>query len=178
MKSEMSLKALLALMASATVLLLAILAGTGLFEFKRMTDDVAQNHVMVEQLARFNNAIQSANLHFKIQVQDWKNILLRGNDAGMYAKYTQAFDSEDAQVDALLKEAVEEARRTGLPFEPVVAMLNEHTQLRTNYLDALNQFHQDDPAAGKKVDALVRGVDRALTSNMETLSQQIGIQFA
>src|SRR3954465_9108777 len=34
---------------------------------------------------------RGAQVEFKIQVQEWKNILIRGNDPALLERYTQAF---------------------------------------------------------------------------------------
>ena len=39
-----------------------------------------------------------AQIHFKRQVQEWKNILLRGHEAGLYDKYYSQFEKEEKLV--------------------------------------------------------------------------------
>ena len=45
-------------------------------------------------------AARQAQIDFKVQVQDWKNILLRGQDPADLAKYTDQFHAQEAKVKA------------------------------------------------------------------------------
>ena len=54
-------------------------------------------------LADSINLARSAQLNFKEQVQEWKDILLRGNDPGAFQKYSDQFTQREAAVDQDLR---------------------------------------------------------------------------
>ena len=172
-----SMSAQFRLLGIATCLALAVLAGTGLRQLSQMADHVEQGLQQVTHQSQINNAIQTANLHFKIQVQDWKDILLRGNDPEAYAKYWKAFTSEENTVNNWLDKAATASSAAGMDGNLVSQLHASHDQLGSRYRDALQQFKAKDPNAGKTVDKLVKGMDRELTGNLEKMATGIETQF-
>ena len=104
---------------------------------------------------------------FRVQVQEWKNILIRGHDEEQRIKYVKAFDEKGREVAALAGTlsttlADPEARQLAKDF------LAQHTTLESNYRAALEQF----AASGydtQQGDALVKGMDRELGKTLEAL---------
>ncbi len=103
---------------------------------------------------------------FRGQVQEWKNVLLRGHDEALRQRHLQAFDDEGKLVEKLA---------TGLATSPDVrtrdmaqAFSALHAQLQKDYHAALEAFAEAgyDPSAG---DSLVRGKDRPVAAALDAL---------
>jgi methyl-accepting chemotaxis protein len=151
--------------------LLALLA-VGIGGFQALDSSNAANAAAMAQSATVTDAVDAARdaeVQFKIQVQEWKNILLRGGDPEQFKKYSAGFNKHaDAtraklqQVNALLERL---ALRTPLIDEALVA----HGTLRTNYLLALKEYDGAKPDSYKVVDALVKGMDREPTKKLDEI---------
>lgn len=115
-----------------------------------------------------------AQVHFKKQVQEWKNILLRGADDADLAKYTRQFKAEERAVqeatEALLAvlPVESEAGRAALSFQA------EHRLLATRYEAGLRKF-VDDRKDPFRVDRSVRGIDREPTALLDDVVAGVGL---
>ena len=133
-------------------------------------------HALGESLAATGEAYSAANharsaqVSFKKQVQEWKNVLLRGWDAEMYARYWRQFEAEERTVRESLASLRTSFVAQGLATAGVDTLLASHRQLGVRYRAALAAgFDPADPLSIRRVDAAVRGMDRAPTDGMDTL---------
>ncbi len=132
----------------------------------------ARSTVAMNQSGILKDAIDTARgaqVEFKIQVQEWKNILIRGNDPAQLEKHTAAFKksaattrSELAKVDALLAKL---SLATPLVGEADKAI----EELQKNYLSALEQYDGANVESAKVVDGLVKGMDRPPTKKIDDI---------
>lgn len=110
-------------------------------------------------------------LDFKKQVQEWKDILLRGHNPEDLAKYTQQFHAKEEAVRTGAKELslqVEDAQARQL----LQQFLQAHEVLSQKYQAAYDTY-----VAGnfdfKAADKLVRGQDRAPTDLFDKVAQRL-----
>ena len=117
---------------------------------------------------------RNAQVEFKIQVQEWKNILLRGNDAAQFDKYSKAFvkggETTRAELKKLKGLLVKLDLNTPLDDE-AIATQNE---LVTRYMAALEKYDHANPESAHVVDALVKGMDREPTKKIDDIVAFIG----
>ncbi len=115
--------------------------------------------------------IQAANVSFKTQVQEWKNILIRGNDTDSFNKYLKGFDEAENTVKQTLSTIVAEMTQDNSALaSEFTLLLNKHSEMGQKYRTALNQFDKEDMESGKKIDKLVKGMDRATTEDITRLA--------
>jgi methyl-accepting chemotaxis protein len=132
----------------------------------------AKSAIAMEQAATLANAIDTARgaqVQFKIQVQEWKNILVRGSDPAQLEKYTAAFKKSGAETQAELKQVNAILAKLGLRTPLVDEALKAHEELGANYLGALAKFDSAGADSYKVVDGLVKGMDRAPTKKIDDI---------
>lgn len=110
---------------------------------------------------------------FQGQVQEWKNILLRGNDPELYEKYLGAFKKRNAEVTKSLSNMRGQAEELGFPTEELDTLLVSYSKLHAGYLEALKSYNPAHATAGQETDKLVRGIDRDATEAMNKLAQDM-----
>ncbi|MBC3453484.1 methyl-accepting chemotaxis protein [Pseudomonas mosselii] len=149
--------------------LLAILL-IALVCFQFLSSSVRGYAELVDGPLRASQLIDEANLQFKIQVQEWKNVLLRGRQPAELDKYWQQFQAREQQVQQLLGQLIDSS-------EPALrARLEQlkasHRQLGSAYAQGRQAFLAagGDPVAG---DLAVKGVDRATSDQMSALVEQL-----
>jgi methyl-accepting chemotaxis protein-1 (serine sensor receptor) len=119
---------------------------------------------------------RSSQVEFKIQVQEWKNILLRGNDADNFKRYSDAFVKSGKQVQGELHKLEGLLGKLKLATPLVAEAARMHEELVANYLQALQQYDPANPDSARIVDGLVKGLDRAPTRKIDGIVDFIGEQ--
>jgi len=118
--------------------------------------------------------VDEANLQFKIQVQEWKNVLLRGKDAASLQKYWAQFEEQEAKVDDKLQALATLAGQLQDPglAQAVATLRQEHGALGQAYRRGKAEFEAAgaDPYAGDKA---VKGIDRAASEQMSQLVDRL-----
>ena len=105
-------------------------SAAGLWGIQRLSQAIGvYEHTLRDEIAQ-ERAVADLQLHFKVQVQEWKNVLLRGKDEAARAKYWAAFGKEEqavkrgqkiAEMGSTDAERVQlhfEIRKQGKPIDP------------------------------------------------------------
>jgi methyl-accepting chemotaxis protein len=124
------------------------------------------------QIAAVDDA-RSAQVHFKRQVQEWKDILLRGQDPEQFAHYQHNMATEEARVIEELSQLRETMQKLGGVQAPIEALQRTHAELGQRYREALRHYDPTQANAAQVVDKLVKGIDRPATDGFDTLVEQI-----
>jgi methyl-accepting chemotaxis protein len=157
---------------SATIILL--LSAAGMFALDRTLSSEIDTAVTTgEKSAALIADARSAHVNFQRQVQEWKNVLIRGNNPELYEKHFKAFQERADDVQKGLDATEQKLRDSGMQGELAAELKRNHAEMLQKYLTALESFDRNDPETGKKVDELVRGVDRATSSNFDKLIDSV-----
>ncbi len=116
---------------------------------------------------------RKSQLDFKVQVQEWKNILIRGGIDKDFEKHNRAFENASRAVSGDLKELAPVLKEIGLTTQSVDKAVSEHEVLNRKYIEALKQYNPADPLRTETVDNLVRGLDRAATDHIDDIVKEV-----
>lgn len=170
MLSNLSLKFKIMLLSGLIILGLFTLGLSAYLQLSQYSQIVADGAVHIQRRSDILANIEKASIGFKSQVQEWKNILLRGNDPAKYEKYFSGFTKEEEEFETHLSAALKLQKEEGGAVDVFQALLAEHHKLGQNYREALKSFDPKDNDAGKKVDRLVTGMDRETSQQMDDLA--------
>lgn len=154
--------------------LLILLAG--IFYFLQVKQGLERYQQLLSQELTFEREINLINSDFKTQVQEWKNVLLRGADATRLTRHWQSFMAEETRVQqrsqALLAQMPNSETR-----QLVQRFQQAHQQMGREYRSGREAFIASgfDPVFG---DQVVTGIDREPSALLLQASEQLAQRAA
>lgn len=173
MFNNLTIRGKMTMLAIASLLLLALLSVAVYLMQQNLTSEIDTAVVTGQDSTKAVADARAAHVDFQRQVQEWKNVLIRGNDAELYEKHRKAFEERAQKVQTGLTAAEKDMVAIGMPNTLAVQLQKDHADMLSKYLEALKTFDAADPETGKKVDVLVRGVDRATSANFDKLIDEL-----
>jgi methyl-accepting chemotaxis protein len=159
---------ILAMLSASLVLVLLI----ALACFHFLSSNVQAYRGLLDGPLQGSQLIDQANLQFKVQVQEWKNVLLRGKQPADRDKFWGQFEEQERQVQATLGR-LGDVRGIDPALKSRIDLLKqEHRTLGIAYRKGRDAFvaANGDPVAG---DQAVKGVDRAASEQMTELVTEL-----
>lgn len=116
--------------------------------------------------------INTLTIDFKIQVQEWKNVLIRGHDANNFKKYWERFEKKEADIHKHAQSLLDNANPESETYQIIVRFLKAHETMGQQYRKGLEQFKSNnfDPKVG---DRAVSGIDRQPTKLLEQAAESL-----
>ncbi|WP_426206900.1 methyl-accepting chemotaxis protein [Pseudomonas sp. TWP3-1] len=169
MSVQKSLKGQILALLSGSLLAILLIA---LACFHFLSNGVQSYGQLIEGPLRTSQLIDEANLQFKVQVQEWKNVLLRGKQPADLAKYWSQFEDRQRDVQGILGELANQKGIEPALKTRIERLREEHRQLGTAYQKGRDAYVAAgaDPTAG---DVAVKGVDRATSDQMSALVSEL-----
>jgi methyl-accepting chemotaxis protein len=135
--------------------------------------DVTTNMRAPRALLEAVDTARTAQVHFKRQVQEWKDLLLRGQERAQFEHYLDNFKREEARVQELLASLKQQAARLDFSVPDIDRLERVHAELGVRYREALTRFDPAQLASTHVVDQLVKGMDREPTDAMDAVVARI-----
>ncbi len=131
-------------------------------------DLAAQSHNAIESV----DTARLAQVTFKKQVQEWKNILLRGEDEEKLAKYIKGFSEEESNVRIQLEKLKQITSNPSLGTQ-IDAFLAGHQTMGEKYRQGLEAYKQAVSEKYKVGDKAVKGIDRQPTDDLDKIVETV-----
>jgi methyl-accepting chemotaxis protein len=149
---------------------LSVLVGvaSGGFLFYRLESIVASYERLFTHDVQDQDAARQMQVTFKKQVQEWKDMLLRGHDPARLAKYSANFEKESGGVRKLAAQLQQSIQSDGARAL-MDQFIQAHEAMSATYSRAQQVFAQSKGTAQAKADAMVSGQDRAPTDLIDQL---------
>ena len=116
---------------------------------------------------------REAQVHFKKQVQEWKNVLLRGHVEKDYDKYLSQFIEEERVTRQKVSELISRLDPVSQPSLLANQFLTTHFELGIKYREALQVYFDTKRHNHIATDKAVRGIDRPPTDLLDTVAELV-----
>lgn len=112
---------------------------------------------------------------FKTQVQEWKNVLLRGHDEKDRNKYWSRFQEREAEITRAINALLANESVSDKAKQDIRAFLKAHAVMAEKYREGYQAFIDAgfDPKVG---DSFVRGIDREPAELLSEIANEIAGQ--
>ena len=159
-----------------TLCLTAGLLASGTLAWEARRERAAMQDVMHHDLEARRLATMTA-VRFKRQVQEWKDILLRGYEPHALVKYTDAFERESRAVRATI-DTLRGTTADPAALALATRFINAHRTMGDRYAAALAVFRRADGRDPVTTDRMVQGQDRGATAVLDTLGDVLTARAA
>ena len=152
---------------------IVLVGGYGLYGISTASARLQKSLDTEEQILKAVDAVRKAQIHFKIQDQEWKNALLRGSSRVDFEKHMATFNLEQRVVQALLQVAKRAIAELGVEAAAVDSIAKRHEEFGERYLAAAKQYDGKKEGSAFLVDRLVLDGDRVLNEELDHLDATI-----
>jgi len=147
----------------------ALLIGLWIYNSDQLISNFDTQVVAQAEVTELVKQSRFTQLHFKKQVQEWKNILLRGHNASDYEKYYQQFTDEENLTHRAATKLLPFLGEMPAAKDQLQQFINSHLKLSQQYQLALQKHDNTEVNWQISVDKMVRGIDREPTDMLDQL---------
>jgi methyl-accepting chemotaxis protein len=169
LKISTKLMALLGMLLAAVV----IVSVVGNFALRQGNERAAENLTEALDVLHAVNSGNRAQVAFKVQVQNWKDLLLRGHDQKDYDNYLVQFKDRDEAFRKEMDALKTRTAKLGLATSAIDEAVKAHDQLDQDYRTALESFQMAKAETSAVVDRQVRGKDRPLDEKLAKIVEEL-----
>ena len=173
MFKNLSVAAKIYLLTGGLIALLALTIVAAYVVGSSVINDLSNAATTGAQATKLVDTARESQVSFQRQVQEWKNILLRGRSVEDYDRYLAQFNAQNEIVTKQLTRVNEEMRTAGLDLSLLDSIKATHSSLMPKYISALKLYDRANENSYHLVDTAVRGIDRDTSASLDKLVDTI-----
>lgn len=174
---EVKIKTQISLTQIIFFVFLISIAFFGIYSLKKTSQSMNMTLNHTKSLEEIIRNSMSAQISFKKQVQEWKNILLRGNNPEEYIKYFNNFEREELAVRNYLAVLPRNLKKNNIESQEIEEIIRLHFNLGSVYRKALENYAQKNSQSAFIVDKIVQGIDREIDMKLSLFLDKIQKQI-
>ncbi|MCD2347761.1 methyl-accepting chemotaxis protein [Clostridium guangxiense] len=158
------------------ILTIVITLTLGTFSWISMSNLIENSNYNLKTVSEYTTLVdtsRSAQVHFKKQVQAWKDLLVRGQDSKAYNQYFKEFQNEHTKVLDELEKVRALMKKNKLDTSLLDDSITTQNDMYNKYMEAIKNYNSNNVESYKIIDNMVKGIDRVPTDNMDKLVKQI-----
>ncbi len=143
-----------------------------------MSSVVDKYEDIVHTDVKYSSQIATLNVDFKIQVQEWKNTLIRGKSTEQRDKYWGRFNSRADKIQAEYEELLPLIGNEHPAYDDLAAFARSYPPMISAYRDGYQAFVDagfDIPVGDKAVSGIDREPSKRLTEAVKKMSTQFDL---
>ena len=116
---------------------------------------------------------RKTELYFELQVQDWKNVLLRGDDKAQFDEHWNDLVAYTDKINANIQELKEELEREGVETETLKKLRSVYAELTAEYSKAIKEYSPQDLSSIRAVDNHIKNMTQAPIKYMDAMVEEL-----
>lgn len=152
-------------------LLILILGGASVWSLFQLNQAIEAFATEAAQAVDQERKVSQMNLDFRGQVQEWKDLLLRGQNPEKFDKHWKAFVSDEAAVEDKAR-ALSTQIQDPQSHELLTRFLKEHALMGERYREGLEAYKASGFNAAS-ADVRVAGMDRESVAVLRVVSRRL-----
>jgi methyl-accepting chemotaxis protein len=177
MFSNLRISTQLTALVGLLLLTLVTVGGVGLYALRGAEARSTANLEIARDTLIGLDAARAAEVSFKIQIQEFNDVLLRGHNQSDYDKYLASFNKRTEVINKRFADARAIMVLHGMETASLDTAARMHGEIIGQYVQGLKAFDASKPESSQTVDDLVRGKDRPLEEKIDVVVSDMQ-QFA
>ncbi|UAA37796.1 methyl-accepting chemotaxis protein [Paraneptunicella aestuarii] len=163
------------LISTPVISVICILTLLNVFSLIQLNNNASDMELVESDIIGSERLINDSSQNFKTQIQEWKNVLLRGSDRTSREKYWQSFIQRESLVQENIQTLLLQHSLSPQTKQLLHAFSEKHKAMSITYRDGFREFQNND-FNHTQADLFVRGIDREPAKLLEDAAERIRME--